>query len=500
MDKVCPRRKLNSFDVTNIVVGSIIGADVYVATAIGARLVGPSSILIWLLAGLMAMVIAISFAYCVMMTPRAGGPYAYVNEVSNPFAGFTVGWALLLAEWFSLSVFPVAFAQYFVALIPGLGALEQLLLKAVFIIIILFTNLLGVKAAGRINDGLTLAKLGPLLLIIIGGLILIVTQPNILVGNFTPFLTGGTAAFGQALVLIFWAYAGFELSTFPADEVDTPERTIPKAIVLGMLIVIAFYLLTNFVVIGLVGQATLSSSASPLIDATSSIFGSNGSLALIAVAFVGIGALISITGADESGTIGSSRLAYAMSLDGLLPKAFHRTRGPSNTPYLGLIILCITAFVASAFGGISALINSSVFLLAFTYLATCISAIYLQSKHQDISRKLMGRRAIPMIGATFSIILLLLVDPVQIAISLGLLAVGIPIYLFFSPMEEMKEDKAKFVSREARLRRACHQAKTFLGLPLHKLKVYRNGKKGEGSALICGDKKECQEEESCKPI
>lgn len=74
MDKVCPRRKLNSFDVTNIVVGSIIGADVYVATAIGARLIGPSSILIWLLAGLMAMVIAISFAYCVMMTPKAGGP------------------------------------------------------------------------------------------------------------------------------------------------------------------------------------------------------------------------------------------------------------------------------------------------------------------------------------------------------------------------------------------------------------------------------------------
>ena len=243
--------------MTNIVVGSIIGADVYVATAIGARLVGPASILIWVLAGLMAMVIAISFAYCVMMTPRAGGPYAYVNEVSTPFVGFTVGWSLLLAEWFSLAVFPVAFAQYFVALIPGLDALAQLLLKAVFIIIILFTNLLGVKAAGKVNDGLTIAKLGPLLLIIIGGLILIVSQPSVVVGNFTPFATGGTAALGQALVLIFWAYAGFELSTLPADEIENPERTIPKSIVLGMLIVITFYLLTNFVVLGLVSQANI---------------------------------------------------------------------------------------------------------------------------------------------------------------------------------------------------------------------------------------------------
>ena len=500
MDKVCTRRKLNSFDVTNIVVGSIIGADVYVATAIGARLVGPSSILIWLLAGLMAMVIAISFAYCVMMTPKAGGPYAYVNEVSTPFAGFTVGWSLLLAEWFSLAVFPVAFAQYFVALIPGLDGLEQLLLKGVFIIIILLTNLLGVKAAGRINDGLTLAKLGPLLLIIFGGLIIIISQPSVVMGNFTPFATGDVAALGQALVLIFWAYAGFELSTLPADEVENPERTIPKSIVLGMLIVIAFYLLTNFVVIGLVGQATLVTTSSPLLDATSAIFGGSGLLAIIAVAFVGIGALISITGADESGTIGSSRLAYAMSLDGFLPKAFHRTRGPSNTPYLGLIILCLTAFVASAFGGIAALINSSVFLLAFTYLATCISAILLQSKHEDVSKKLIGKKIIPLTGAAFSIVLLLLVAPLQILISLCLLGVGVPIYFFFSPKQELTEAKEIFLSKEARLRRSCRQAKTFLGMPLHKIKLYWYGQTGECSALVCCDKTECQEDDACKPL
>jgi basic amino acid/polyamine antiporter, APA family len=499
MDKVVLRRKLNSFDVTNIVVGSIIGADVYVATAIGARLVGPVSILVWLLAGLMAMMIAITFAYCVMMAPKAGGPYAYVTEASTPFAGFTVGWALLLAEWFSLAVFPVAFAQYFIALIPGLGATEQLLLKAVFIAIILFTNLLGVKAAGRINDGLTLAKLGPLVLIIVGGLVIMVAQPSVVLGNFTPFVTGGTAALGQALVLIFWAYAGFELSTLPADEIERPERTIPKSIVLGMLIVIAFYLLTNFVVIGLVSQTTLASTASPLIDATSAIFG-GGLLALVAVAFVGVGALISITGADESGTIGSSRLAYVMSLDGLLPKAFHLTRGPAKTPYLGLTILCLTAFVASAFGGISTLINSSVFLLAFTYLATCISALRLQAKHSEISARLIGRRTIPLAGSVCCIVLLLLVDPFQILISVCLLAVGVPIYTFFSPRKELTEAKQLFFSREAKLRRACHQARTFLGMPIHKIKLFHYRRTGHGSTLMCGDKSECQEGESCKPM
>src|SRR6266540_6773181 len=133
-------RRLNTFDVTNLVVGAIIGADVYVATAIGARLVGPASLVVWVVAGLMAGVIALSFAYCVMFLPKVGGPYAYVKAVSGPFPGFMVGWGLLLAEWFSLAVFPVAFTQYFVALVPGIDDLGRALLKAVFIAIVLGTR------------------------------------------------------------------------------------------------------------------------------------------------------------------------------------------------------------------------------------------------------------------------------------------------------------------------------------------------------------------------
>src|SRR5438128_11849943 len=110
--------KLNTFDVTSLVVGSIIGADVYVATAIGARLVGPASLLVWVLAGAMAMVIALSFSYCVMILPKVGGPSAYVKAVASPFPGFIVGRDLLLAEWISLAVFPVALTQVFAAAAP----------------------------------------------------------------------------------------------------------------------------------------------------------------------------------------------------------------------------------------------------------------------------------------------------------------------------------------------------------------------------------------------
>ncbi len=467
--------KLTTFDVTSLVVGSIIGADVYVATAIGARLVGPASLLVWVLAGLMAMSIALCFAYCVMMLPKVGGPYAYVRQAFNPFAGFLVGWALLLAEWFSLSVFPVAFTQYFLAIEPGIDIWGQALLKAVFISIILGTNLVGVKAAGRVNDALTLAKLTPLILIVLGGIGFIALRPSAFLANLSPFVTGSASAFGSALVLIFWAYAGFELSTLPTDEVEEPRRTVPKAIVTGMLIVIAFYFLTNFVVVGSVSQGVLAASSGPLIDAARAMFSAPAMLTGAIVLIVAVGALLSITGADESGTVGTSRLAYAMSLDGLLPRAFSATHSRFKTPYLGLIVLCGGAYVASLLGGLTDLINSSVFMLAFVYFMTCVSALFLERKHPRISSEFRWKRGVPVLGAACSIVLMVLVSPVLILISLVLLAVGLPVYAFFSPHKEIADLKEAFLSAEAISARAYRQSRRFLAYPLVKLRNLLRG-------------------------
>ncbi|MDD1773015.1 MAG: APC family permease [Methanomassiliicoccales archaeon] len=492
--KVDLRRKLNTFDVTNLVVGAIIGADIYVATGLGANLVGPSSLLIWVLAGVIAIVIALAFAHCVMILPRVGGPYAYVREVSSPFGGFIVGWSLLLAEWFSLAVFPVAFVQYFSALVPGVAGPYGVVIKGAFIMIVIVTNVIGIKAAGRFNDGLTLIKLSPLLLIILGGIAFLIAQPSIGSSNFSPFFKGDVFAFGQALVLIFWAYAGFELSTLPADEIERPERTIPKAIVIGMTVVVAFYFLTNLVVMGSVSQVTLSSSASPLIESASSIFGQVRPLSSIVMLVVGVGALLSILGADESGTIGTSRLAYAMSIDGLMPRVFSRSHSRFKTPYLGLIILCSTAFVASLFGGLVSLINASVFLLAFVYFLTCLSALLLPRKHPGSSKGIRFKIAIPVLGMIFSAVLMLLVEPMLIFTSLVLLTAGIPIYIWLTPKKELHELRIAHLSREAILRRTYAQRKRFLALPLNRLirLIYRST--GTSSAWTPGDKEESKNE------
>jgi len=458
--RVSLQRKLNTFDVTSLVVGSIVGADIYIAAAIGARLVGPSSLVIWVIAAVVAAVIALSFAYCATIWPLVGGPYAYVKEVTGPFGGFTIGWTLLLAEWFSLAVFPVAFVQYLDALVPFHNELITIALKATFIAIVLLTNLVGIKAAGRFNDGLTILKLAPLLLLIIAGLGYIGFNTQTVSGNFHPFVTGNLGDFGKALVLIFWAYAGFELSTLPADEIENPRRTIPKAILTGMLVVSSFYLLTNFVIIGTVSETTLAGSASPLMDSAQSIFGGSNFWSQVFPVAVGIGALISILGADESGTIGTSRLAFALSIDGLMPKAFSNTHNRFHTPYVALTFLCVTAFVASALGTLVQLINASVFLLAFVYFATCIAAIKIRTPSETRLGYL-----IPISGALFAIALMVLVPFNQILISICLIAAGIPIYAFFTPKKELGELKARFLAREAVLRRAYDQGERFLAYP-----------------------------------
>jgi amino acid transporter len=380
-----------------------------------------------------------------------------------------VGWALLLAEWFSLAVFPVAFAQYFTAIVP-MDETGVVLLKAGFMVFIAVTNILSVKAAGRANDVLTIIKLLPLLLIMVGGLVFMLANPAAVGSNMNPFFTGDALAFGSALVLIFWAYAGFELSVLPAEQVERPQSTIPKAIIIGMGIVIVFYLITNLVVIGSVSEQALIASDSPLLTTAHVLFDPL-IIAPLLIGIVAIGALFSIMGADESGTIGCSQLTYAMSVDGLLPRSIAKTGG-SGTPYVAIIVLCSTAFIVSLFGGLAWLINASVFLLAFVYLCTCISTIWLIRKYPERAKGFRGKLIIPLLGAAFSVLLLMLTDPTEMAVSLILMAVGVPIFMFFSPKKEMAEARAAFHSTEQTLARAAAQRTRFLAHPIHHLRLY----------------------------
>jgi APA family basic amino acid/polyamine antiporter len=464
--------ELTLFDVTNLVVGAIIGADIYVASSFGAGYLGPASLLVWVIAGVMAAVIALCFAQCARLLPKVGGSYAYAREAWGPFAGFMVGWSLWLAEWISLAVFPVAFTRYLMFFIPSLGFFYQTLVKVLFVLFLTTTNIVGVKAAGRTNDALTLLKLLPLILFSFAGAAFIFVNPTTALSNLSPFLPFGWANFGKALILIFWAYAGFELSAIPADEVRRPESTIPKAIAIGMSIVIVFYLVTNFVLFGVRPWTQLSIDAAPLASATQMMLSISPVLGLVGVIIVGGGALVSVAGSDESGMIGTSRLGYALAVDGLFPRAFAKLHSKYKTPYLGIVAQAVTALIASIYGELTLLVSTSVLFMAIAYLATCASIFVLKRKTSQTKPRGRLGATVPSLGIVFSLYLISQCSLDNFIAGLVLLAFGVLIYIKFSPQSELTELKQALLSRRSRLERAYEQEQAFIAYALQHVKRY----------------------------
>jgi APA family basic amino acid/polyamine antiporter len=466
------KSELTLFDVTNLVVGAIIGADIYVASAFGAGLLGPLSLVVWVVAGIIAIVIALCFAQCAALLPKVGGPYAYAHAAWGPFAGFIVGWSLWLAEWMSLAVFPVAFTQYLMFFLPGLDQISQIIVKVLFVVFLIATNIFGVKAAGRTNDLLTIVKLIPLIFFAVIGLIYIASNPTTASSHFSPFSPLGFGSFGSALVLIFWAYAGFEISTIPAEETRDPSRTIPRAILLGISIVTIFYLTTNIVLFGIRPWEALAGDKAPLAIATNAVLSSTPTLALIGGIIVGGGALVSVAGSDESGMIGTSRLGYALAADGLFPRAFAKIHPKLKTPYLGIMIQAVTALLAAIIGNLTMLIATSVFFMAIAYFATSASIFPLHKKGQVDHFHLRGGWLIPSLGIVFSLYLITQCTIAQIMLGLALLMAGLPIYIVYSPKKEIAELKEKLLSREYTLRWAYDQEERFLAHVIRHIKRF----------------------------
>ena len=446
------RRDLSLFDLTNIVVGSIIGADIYVASALTAGLIGPFAIVVWIIAAVCATVLALVFAYCSYYLPRVGGPFAYVSEAFDDFFGFIAGWSLWIAEILSLPVFAIAFVLYLEFFIP-LSPLQEILVKGLFLAALTLVNIIGVRAAGRVNDLLTMVKLVPLLALVVVGLGTFALGPGRFVANYTPLAPLGFGNIGTALVLIFWAYVGFELGTFPASEVKDPKRNIPSAIISGMIIVTAFYLFTNFVVFGTVPWETLARSTTPLVLVGAALFGGAGA------AFMTAGALVSVSGSDESGILGTARLSYAMAIDGLFPRVFSLIHPKYETPYAALIIEGVIAFFLSLVAGISGLISFSVFNLAFSFLVTCLALTILSQGKRDT---LHGQKILPWAGIAICIYLLISTSFFDKLVGGLVILAGIPIYVFFSPKTDIYHLKELFVSENAIFVRRMARQRRFL--------------------------------------
>ncbi len=455
---------LSFFDVTNITVGAIVGADIYIAAAITAGLLGPASLLAWLLAGVLATLLALTLAECARLVTEVGGPYAYASQAFGPFPGFLAGWSMWIAELSALPVFAIAFTNY-LGYFVALDAIATHVVRIAFLVVLTLINVISVRLAGRVNDALTALKLAPLVILVVGGLAYMAFHVGDVADHLTPFAPFGFHNFPAALVLVVWAYVGFELATVPAGEVQNPSRTIPRALATGLLIVTVFYLSTNVVLYSLVDHEALASSKTPLVLVGKVIFGSAGGVLLAA------GAMLSVSGSDESDMLGASRLGYAMAAEGMLPHGLATVHPRFQTPYVALISQSAIAIALTFVNQIADLISFAVFNLAFSFLLCSLALFRL---HRGSPPQSVWRRLLPFAGAAIAAGLMIATGRQDKITGALVLAAGSAIYIVAAPGTPLPHALARLTATERVLERLARRRMRFLGAPLGWLMGHRS--------------------------
>jgi APA family basic amino acid/polyamine antiporter len=434
------RKALGTFDATMLVVGGIIGAGIFINPYLVAqRLASPGLVLgAWIAGGAIAMAGALAFAELAARLPRAGGEYTYLAETFHPLVGFLFGWAsLLMIQGGGLAAVAITFAQYALRL-AGAGPAGASLLAIAAVALLAVVNALGVKPGSRLLNGLVLLKIAALAALILGGLVLgsrgPASPPPPLPGG-APAPGAGVAAFGAALIPILFSYGGWQSANVISEEIRDSRRTLPVALVAGTAIVVAVYVLVNVVYLGALGREGLAATPTPAADAVRRIFGP-GADRLIAAAIA-----VSTFGFLDLTLLAPTRISYAMARDGLFFPALARLHPRFQTPVLAIVLQAGWAAVLLLTGTYGDLVDSVVFADWIFFVLTVAGLFVLRRRDAaGGSASAPGFRAsgYPVLPALFVAAAALVVwsairsNPTRSALGAGLLAAGIPVYLFFA--------------------------------------------------------------------
>lgn len=451
-------RGLNLRDTTALVVGTIIGTGVFLKTAKMAQAVeSPQLVLLaWVAAGILSLAGALTYAELGAMLPKAGGEYVFLRAAYGNLVAFLFGWMrIVVGSTGSIAIFGVAFATFLSALMPLNTVWAEKAFKLLgqtinwqfgskqivaVAVILLFSaiNCLRVVFGGRIQSALTLAKVLGIAGIIAGVFFFAPTatwenfQLPVGTSNWTGF-----SAFGAAMLAALWAFDGWNNMPMVAGEVKDPGRNIPRALIVGMFIVLLVYGLANIAYFyALPFQEILTSNSTKYRDAlpvaskaAMAFLGERGP-ALVSIAF-----LISTIGVLNGSILTSARIPFAMARDGLFFARFAELSKQSAVPVAAIFLQAIWASVLAISGTFDQLTDYVVFAGWIFYAATTASVFVLRKKLPNAPRpyRTLGYPVVPILFVAVAIWLIvntLMTSPVEAAAGLVLIALGLPIYFW----------------------------------------------------------------------
>jgi basic amino acid/polyamine antiporter, APA family len=423
---VAATRSLGLGACTAIVVGNMVGSGFYLSPAAVAPF-GLLAILAWIVMGIGAVCLGLTFARLARMAPATGGPYAYTRLGYGEFAGFLVAWGYWISIWASLPVIAVAFTGSLLKLLPALQGNRPIALAVTLGAIWLVTllNLRGVKEAGIFAAVTTYAKLVPFVAIAIVGVAFI--RPE----QLTDFNPSGKSLLDSAAALApltMFAYLGLESATVPAGDVRDPERTIPRATMLGIVVAVLLYVLGTIVVMGVVPREELIESRAPFADAARMMWGS------WAATGVAIAVMISSIGALNGWTLLMGQVPMAAAADRVFPAVFGRLSA-RGVPAIGLTIsaglatalVLVQASGGAKFAAVYNMIVSLSTLAAVIPYVFCALAPGLMAPRGGASPRITPAEVIAFLFSMFTVYGC---GPEPVLYGLVLLLLGIPVYVW----------------------------------------------------------------------
>lgn len=412
-------RGIGRWDLTAIIINTIIGAGIFGLPAKVHALIGSYSLIAFLACAVIVGLIVVCYAEVSSRFSATGGPYLYAREAFGPVVGFEVGWLYWIVRVTTFAANCNLFVTYLGFFDERLSSSSGRIAVITLIVIgLAIVNFIGVKMSAIMTNVFTAGKLIPLTIFVLVGLFFV--DP----GNFDFGVVPEYGSFSSAVLLLIYAFVGFEVAVVLGGETHDPQRSMPFALMVAVLIVATLYILIQVVSIGTLPG--LAASERPLADAAAGFLGSFGA------AFITIGALVSILGNLNVGILGGTRLLFAMSDNRDLPALLSRTHTKFRTPYFAIVFTTAVTLVLTVQSSFLTALAIATITRLLVYATTCLALPVFRRRGNAPESKFTAPAGILACLLSIGLILWLLtrVDftregvPIVIAAVFGLLLYG----------------------------------------------------------------------------
>lgn len=363
-------RGISRWDLTAIAVNTIIGAGIFGLPSKVAALIGSYSLFAFVACAVIIGFIVVCFAEVASRFQTTGGMFLYAKEAFGALVGFEVGWLYWIVRITTFAANANLLLAYLGFFVPSAneGWLRILIISAV-VIVITIVNFIGVRESTMMTNIFTVGKIVPLLIFAAVGLFFI--QP----ANFSFEAAPNYDSFSKAILLLIYAYVGFEAAVIPAGETRDPQKNVPFALLTALVFCAVLFIVIQIVSIGTLPG--LAASERPLADAAGKFLGSFGA------SFIVVGALISILGNLNGGFLAASRIPFAMAEQKELPQIIGVTHEKFKTPYVSLLLTAILMFVLTIQSSFLTALTIATITRLIVYAVTC-AALPVFRRRQDI--------------------------------------------------------------------------------------------------------------------